>query len=342
MSTVFNAIDNVGRQTTVRGLIKLAQAPQVGNRPEHPFLPSRALAYYTGFATASFIYRLAERCYLEWKALLESQAPPIAAIAIADAEINEGTGVITVAAGHGLRDNQIVHVTTSGSLPTELTANTPYWVDFVSPTTFKLATTFDGTGIAAYSAGTWQINLQQSFIWPVSATFAGLGDNVRTMLLREIEWHVNQQAARAGAAGGAAAPGPEWSYLMWSEAAIQNGWKHRDWGVVGQPAPVDTAGKLHPFIGAWEVMPREMQLRWRVVHAVLYGGLMQMADTADPPDKGVAGVFGPPNDGGSLPGIDPGAGPGTGDDLVVHRAPRTPYGQFYKIDGGLRAGMIIL
>ena len=65
-----------------------------------------------------------------------------------------GTATITVAApgvvttsAHGLSDGQLVYLTTTGALPTGLTAGTSYYVVNSTSTTFQLATTRGGTGI---------------------------------------------------------------------------------------------------------------------------------------------------------------------------------------------------
>ena len=58
-----------------------------------------------------------------------------------------GTATITIAtpgvvtrATHGLSTGQVVYLTTTGALPTGLTASTRYWVNVVTSSTFTLAT----------------------------------------------------------------------------------------------------------------------------------------------------------------------------------------------------------
>lgn len=62
--------------------------------------------------------------------------------------ITLGTATITIAspavvteAGHGLATGNIVYFTTTGALPTGLSANTRYWAIVVDANTFRLATT---------------------------------------------------------------------------------------------------------------------------------------------------------------------------------------------------------
>lgn len=69
-----------------------------------------------------------------------------------------GTATITIAApgvvtrsNHGLATGQIVYFTTTGALPTGITANTRYWVNVLTSSTFRLSTSlnnaFAGTSI---------------------------------------------------------------------------------------------------------------------------------------------------------------------------------------------------
>jgi microcystin-dependent protein len=57
-------------------------------------------------------------------------------------------GVFTLSA-HGMVSGDVIYLTTTGSLPTGLSANTLYWVTVISSSTFNVSTSF-----ANYSAGT--------------------------------------------------------------------------------------------------------------------------------------------------------------------------------------------
>lgn len=63
-------------------------------------------------------------------------------------------------AGHGLVDNNHVRVSSSGTLPAGLTANTPYYIRDSTTNTFKLAATPGGTAINITSDGTGTHSLQ--------------------------------------------------------------------------------------------------------------------------------------------------------------------------------------
>lgn len=74
-----------------------------------------------------------------------------------------GTATVTIAtpgvvtrAGHGLATGQVVYLTTTGALPTGLTASEPYFVIYVDANTFRLATTLANAqaGTAINTSGT--------------------------------------------------------------------------------------------------------------------------------------------------------------------------------------------
>lgn len=72
--------------------------------------------------------------------------------AVGDFTVNIGTDVITLSA-HGLIDGTIVHVASSGTLPTGLSSNTLYYVRDVTTSTFRLSTTVNGLAIDLTGAG---------------------------------------------------------------------------------------------------------------------------------------------------------------------------------------------
>lgn len=64
-------------------------------------------------------------------------------------------GVFTTTSAHNLLTNDVVKFTTTGTLPTGLTAGTSYYVIYLSATTFNVTSTLNGSGInTSGSAGT--------------------------------------------------------------------------------------------------------------------------------------------------------------------------------------------
>lgn len=336
MSTVFDLVENLAPQTVMRGAMTPAQATFIGNRPEHPYLPSAAAATYTGYGTGTFVYKMADLAYLQWISLLESTAPAKTGTTVSNANIDKPTGELTMATDN-FRNNQIVHVTTTGSLPPELAVATPYWIVGKTAAVLLLAATQGGSAIT-FSGGTLEIVVEPSFVFPYSQTFSGLGGDIRTFLLREIEFHLLYRTLQSGPDRSYISP--EQSYLYWAEAAIQQDWVHLAWtgGVGDVPTVVDTAGKAHSFLGDWRIVPREMRMRWRMVNAILYDGLAQFAEGSNLGGLGVAGTFGPPVGAGGT-GTPPGRDI---DDNVIDPSPRAPWAEFYGKDAGLDASMIIL
>ncbi len=76
---------------------------------------------------------------------------------IGTATITNATPAVVTRAAHGLSTGNIVYFTTTGALPTGLTANTRYWVNVLTSSTFRLSTSLAnalaGTSIATSSAG---------------------------------------------------------------------------------------------------------------------------------------------------------------------------------------------
>lgn len=69
------------------------------------------------------------------------------------ADVNTATDIITIT-NHGLQNNQPITLSTSGSLPTPLTAGTPYYVIYLTPNTFQLAPAANDPAIDLTTQGT--------------------------------------------------------------------------------------------------------------------------------------------------------------------------------------------
>lgn len=82
-----------------------------------------------------------------------SQTP----ISLGTATITNATPAVVTLSNHGLATGQLVYFTTTGALPTGITANTRYWVNVLTSSTFRLSTSLAnalaGTSIATSSAG---------------------------------------------------------------------------------------------------------------------------------------------------------------------------------------------
>ncbi len=76
---------------------------------------------------------------------------------IGTATITNATPAVVTLVSHGLSTGNIIYFTTTGALPTGLTANTRYWVNVLTSSTFRLSTSLAnalaGTSIATSSAG---------------------------------------------------------------------------------------------------------------------------------------------------------------------------------------------
>lgn len=103
-------------------------------------------------------------------------------------DVNTGTDVITVSGGHGFnRSGFPFRVSSSGSLPTGLTAGTTYYAIYVSSTTFKVASSeanaLTGTAIDITAAGSGTNTLAQYIdIDASSRTAPSTGGNTGTNL----------------------------------------------------------------------------------------------------------------------------------------------------------------
>lgn len=106
-------------------------------------------------------------------------------------------GVVTLSA-HGFVTGDAIYLTTTGALPTGLSANTIYYVIYVSSSTFKLATTMANAqaGTAINTSGS------QSGTHSIYACPYGLGDGSTTFGIPDLRGRV---AAGADAMGGMAA-----------------------------------------------------------------------------------------------------------------------------------------
>jgi microcystin-dependent protein len=82
-----------------------------------------------------------------------SQTP----ISLGTATITNATPAVITLSSHGLATGQLVYFTTTGALPTGITANTRYWVNVLTSYSFRLSTSLAnalaGTSIATSSTG---------------------------------------------------------------------------------------------------------------------------------------------------------------------------------------------
>ena len=70
------------------------------------------------------------------------------------ASVTDSSGLlITTSSGHGMVEGDSIVFTTTGTFPTNITAETVYYVKYVNTTTFKIATTSGGTAVAYSAAG---------------------------------------------------------------------------------------------------------------------------------------------------------------------------------------------
>jgi len=90
-------------------------------------------------------------------------------------------GVFTLSA-HGMVSGDVIYLTTTGALPTGLSANTLYWVTVINSSTFNVSTTF-----ANYSAGTKVTTTgTQSGTHTARRCPWGLGDGSTTFTLPDL------------------------------------------------------------------------------------------------------------------------------------------------------------
>lgn len=84
----------------------------------------------------------------------DSSAPANLPVALAAANMNSATtDIINFTDPHGLVNDAAIRVTTTGALPPQLAAGTPYYVTVVTPTTIRLAATIGGPLINFTSDG---------------------------------------------------------------------------------------------------------------------------------------------------------------------------------------------
>jgi microcystin-dependent protein len=126
-----------------------------------------------------------------------------------------GTATITIAApsvitraNHGLATGQIVYFTTTGALPTGITANTRYWVNTLTTSTFRLSTSLANAlaGTSITTSGT-----QSGTHTVFSASFdlgRSNGEVVHTITSLEMPSHTHTSNAGEGSGSGATRDAP--------------------------------------------------------------------------------------------------------------------------------------
>lgn len=101
--------------------------------------------------------------------------------AVGDFTVNIGTDVITLSA-HGLADGSIVHVASSGTLPTGLSSNTLYYVRDRTTSTFRLATAAGGLAIDLTGAGSGTHSLYDKVNLPDMRSRVAMGAGAGTFV----------------------------------------------------------------------------------------------------------------------------------------------------------------
>ena len=328
MSTVFNGTANDVARTAVTGLVT-GTPPQVGTRPEHPFLADRAASYYTGMATTAYEYQLAKTAYELWVALIGSMgvtwslSPLGYASTFANVEDNVKIQLLREVEFHltGLNGAIRGHVTPEQShlfwVESAIRNGWTYQQWREDPLTGTITGAANGTGIltdAGHGLVTGDI---------IYLTGADLPEN----LLESKAYHVlrindNTFQVETTPGGGAFEFDDIGSGAMtWSTAGFT-------------PKQLDTTNKYHHLVTDWRNVPREIQLRYRLVDAVLYSGLTAFGDTRQAA-VGISGVFGPGNIGGTSP-TDDGAG------NTITPVYNNPFSAWGATDGGVRKENLIL
>jgi len=110
--------------------------------------------------------------------------------AVGDFTVNVGTDVITLSA-HGLLNGTIVHVASTNTLPTGLSANTLYYVRDVTTSTFRLAVTSGGVAIDLTSAGSGTHSLYDEVNLPDMRSRVAMGAGTGTFASSFVPADVN-------------------------------------------------------------------------------------------------------------------------------------------------------
>lgn len=122
------------------------------------FYISNGVATAMGFGTGGLQDSISTSLVGMGWTLIDNQSTSITNTFV-PADVNTGTGVITISGGHGFFNGQHIYFKNSGgSLPSGLSASLEYFVIYDTPTTFKVATTLlralAGTSETLSSQGT--------------------------------------------------------------------------------------------------------------------------------------------------------------------------------------------
>lgn len=161
----------------------------------YPALPAGALIPYAGFLTPNgFLLAYGQTVSrTTYSALFAALCPAIGTFTVTIAT----PGVITLTA-HGLVTGDQVYLTTTGALPTGLTANTLYYVIYIDANTVRLAT----TRANAYVPTPINTTGTQSGTHTLNACPNGLGDGSTTFTLPDTR---GRSVSGADSMGGTAA-----------------------------------------------------------------------------------------------------------------------------------------
>ena len=267
MSTVFDGVQNDDARTAVHGLVAANAVTQVGNRPEHPFLPVRSETYYTSMDTSGLQYQLAKLAYETWVALLQSlnvdfsQSPLAYATSFASLESNVRIFL--------LREIEF-HLTMGGRISPEMSHL--YWLEAAIQGGWVYNAWREDPVSEACTAN----NATETFTDTANGLAIGdivyiEGDAVPAGITRGKAYYVlttpnaNDFTLSASPGGATAAFTTNGTNVTWNQPGAT-------------PKVVDTANMLHHLLTDWRNVPREMRLRAQVVDALLYNGLLSFKD----------------------------------------------------------------
>jgi hypothetical protein len=192
--TTINDTDNFILQETGGGTTKKTLwstiKSNIGVNPVGTVIESAAISTPTGYLSCNG----AAVSRTTYSALYDAITANLGTVTITSAN----PGVVTLSA-HGLSTGSCIELTTTGTLPTNLSANTNYYVIYVNTTTFRLATSaanaIAGTAIdttAGTQSGThtlrhcpYGISGASNFLLPNRAAVVGVGAGSQTINTRE-------------------------------------------------------------------------------------------------------------------------------------------------------------
>jgi len=111
--------------------------------------------------------------------------------------ITTATPAVVTLANHGLATGQLVYFTTTGALPTGLTANTRYWVNVLTSSTFRLSTSL-ANALAGTSVATTVTGSGTHTVYSVDFELGGYnGEKTHAQTTIELASHTHIQDAHS-------------------------------------------------------------------------------------------------------------------------------------------------